>query len=223
MRDRCVETATHQELASTESTQNTRPQKKAGLCEQRAVNDEKQLIAETLAGNAAAFEQLVLRYQDRLFNAMTHVATAREEAEDVVQEAFIQAYLKLKSFQQTSSFFTWLYRIAFNLAISRKRKRREECSVDEHREQTGREAVDGGEDAAERVLREERAVQVRSALDRLSDEHRAILVLREIEGCDYETISAILDLPVGTVRSRIHRARMQLREQLQPLLEESTT
>lgn len=187
------------------------------------MNDEKQLIADTLAGNAAAFEQLVLRYQDRLFNAMSHVATAREEAEDVVQEAFIQAYVKLSTFQQSSSFFTWLYRIAFNLAISRKRKRREELSVDEHREQTGREVIDGGESAGERLLREERAVQVQAALSRLSEEHRAILVLREIEGCDYETIGAILDVPVGTVRSRIHRARMQLREQLQPLLEESPT
>ena len=185
------------------------------------MNDETELIAATLAGDATAFERLVLRHQDRLFNSVMHVVRAREEAEDVVQDAFIQAYVKLASFQQASSFFTWVYRIAFNTAISRKRKRREETLVDARREQAGIEPTDRGESSDDRVLRDERAEQLHAAMDRLTEDHRAILVLREIEGCDYDAIAEILELPVGTVRSRIHRARMQLREHLLPYFQES--
>lgn len=186
------------------------------------MKDDAQLIDEALQGDAESFGLLVRKYQDRLFNTVLHVAGTREEAEDVVQEAFVQAFLKLGSFQRQSAFYTWLYRVAFNIAISRRRKRKAEVSVEQHREAAGVEPLDDGESPDDRVLRDERAEQVGAALKQLSDEHRAILVLREMEGCCYETISEILDLPVGTVRSRLHRARLQLRDELKGVMADRT-
>jgi RNA polymerase sigma-70 factor (ECF subfamily) len=163
----------------------------------------------------------VRKYQDRLFNTVVHVAGSREEAEDVAQEAFVQAYVKLSSFHRESAFYTWLYRIAFNIAVSRRRRKKNEVSLDAGREDSGREPTDDVEAPGEQLLRQERANLVHSALAALSDEHRSILVLREMEGFEYEQISEILDLPTGTVRSRLHRARLHLREQLKTVLHDS--
>jgi RNA polymerase sigma-70 factor (ECF subfamily) len=185
------------------------------------VNDDAQLIDEALAGNQSAFGQLVRKHQGRLFNTLLHVVGRREEAEDVVQEAFVQAFVKLDTFKRKSAFYTWLYRIAFNVSVSRRRRKRVEVSVDQHRELTGEEPTDGSDGPSDLLLREEQVRQVREAMASLNEEHRTILVLREMEGCCYETIAEILDLPVGTVRSRLHRARLQLREQLEEMLQEN--
>ncbi|MBC8356587.1 MAG: sigma-70 family RNA polymerase sigma factor [Planctomycetes bacterium] len=176
--------------------------------------DESQLIDASLQGNSAAFGELVQIHQHRLFNAMANFCGNATEAEDVVQEAFVQAYLKLAKFQQNSQFYTWLYRIAFNAAISRKRRKRVEASVDKNREEAGLEPVDGGDAPGDQMMRDEQAALVHKALAMLSDGHREILVLREMDGCDYEQIAELLDINVGTVRSRLHRARMQLKERL---------
>ena len=183
------------------------------------MKDDTRLIDEALEGDSAAFGQLVLKYQDRLFNTMMHVVRSREEAEDVVQEAFVQAFVKLDTFRRTSAFYTWLYRIAFNMAVSRIRRRRPEVSVDQTRELTGIEPVDDGAPPTERIEQEEAAGQVHAALAELSEEHRAILVLREMEGFCYESIAEVLDIAPGTVRSRLHRARLRLREQLKDVLQ----
>lgn len=182
------------------------------------MNDDAQLIDETLRGRPAAFAQLVQRYQDRLYNSLVHAVGNAEDARDVVQDSFVQAFLKLDSFQRTSAFFTWLYRIAFNLAATQRRRKRPTASVEQLRESTGLDPVDREPMPAQRLEQEERQRQVRQAIDRLSDEYRAVVVLREIEGCCYERIAEILDLPVGTVRSRLHRARLQLRDQLKEVL-----
>ncbi len=182
------------------------------------MNDDAQLIDATLAGESAAFGQLVRRYQDRLFNTMVHVVGGREDALDVVQDAFVQAFVKLESFQRTAAFYTWLYRIAFNVAATQRRRRRPTLSVEQARNEGGEEPVDAGAGPVERVEREECRRQVRAAIGTLSEAHRDVLVLREIDGCCYETIADILELPVGTVRSRLHRARMQLRDQLKEVL-----
>jgi len=180
--------------------------------------DDGQLIRSACQGDTAAFGVLVRKYQARLCTSLTHVCGSLDDAEDIAQEAFVQAYIKLRSFAGGSAFYTWLYRIAVNAAISRKRKRREQTSVESKRDENGLEPLDDGERADERLLREERAAQVQRALRRLSDEHRQILVLREIDDCDYDQIASILELPVGTVRSRLHRARLQLKEQLDAIL-----
>jgi RNA polymerase sigma-70 factor (ECF subfamily) len=185
------------------------------------VQDEQLLIRAARRGDGIAFGQLVRAYQDRLCTSLLHVCGSSDDAEDVAQEAFVQAYLKLASFAGESAFYTWLYRIAFNAAISRRRRRKGETSVELTREATGQEPFDDAEPAEERLLREERAAAVQRALALLSGEHRAILVLREVEGCDYDEIAQILTLPIGTVRSRLHRARLQLKEQLDAILGEA--
>jgi RNA polymerase sigma-70 factor (ECF subfamily) len=182
------------------------------------VNDDCELIEQTLQGRPAAFGVLVRKYQDRLFNTLVHVLGDAEDAQDVVQDSFIQAFVKLETFQRTSAFYTWLYRIAMNMAATLRRRKRPVLSVDEVRDATGQEPIDGGEGPAERLDRQQRERQVRQAIAQLPDEYRAVVVLREIEGFCYETIAEILDLPVGTVRSRLHRARLQLREQLKEVL-----
>jgi RNA polymerase sigma-70 factor (ECF subfamily) len=188
------------------------------LVSEPAVIDDAQLIEETLAGRSAAFGELVRKYQDRLYNTMVHVVGSRDDAQDVIQEAFVQALVKLDTFHQSSAFYTWLYRIAFNMAVTHRRRRKPTASIEHARETMGEEPVDGESGPREQLELEERREQVRTAIARLSEDHRTVLVLREVDGCCYETIAEILELPVGTVRSRLHRARLQLREELKEVL-----
>lgn len=185
-----------------------------------SVDDDQRLIEAALGGASQAFGQLVLRYQDRLFNTLVRVIGNADDAQDVAQDAFVQAFLKLNTFQHTAGFYTWLYRIAFNLAVSRQRRRKPTASVEHMREEAGHEPVDNDPPPSRPMEQAERAEQVQAALAQLSDEHRSILVLREIDGLDYQAIAEILDLEIGTVRSRLFRARMQLREQLKEVVEE---
>lgn len=184
------------------------------------MNEDAELIAETLRGNSAAFGDLVGRYQDRLYTTLVHVVGSEEDARDVAQDAFVQAFVKLETFRRDSAFYTWLYRIAFNLAWTRQRRRRPTISIDAARDASGNEPSADGAAPADRMEQQERVRQVQTALAALTEEHRAVLVLREMEGHDYETVAAMLELPIGTVRSRLHRARMQLREQLKEVVGE---
>jgi RNA polymerase sigma-70 factor (ECF subfamily) len=186
------------------------------------LSDDASLIAATLAGDTAAFGRLVREYQDRLYNSLLRVLGgdrgAADDAADIVQDAFVQAYTKLDTFRGNSAFYTWLYRIAFNLAMSQRRREHREASLDQMKLLAGAEPVDGQPTAEAGVLQQERAELVHSALAELSFEHRQILVLREIDGCRYDEIAEILDLPVGTVRSRLFRARLEMRDLLTPRL-----
>ncbi len=184
------------------------------------MNDDALLIDETLGGKSQAFGELVQKYQDRLYNTVLHVVGTPHDARDVVQDAFVQAFVKLETFQHASAFYTWLYRIAFNIAISHRRRRRPTTSIEWNRETTGQEPVASGADAHQQLEQAERCEQVQQAIAQLSEEHRAVLVLREIDGCCYETIAEILELPIGTVRSRLHRARLQLRDILIEVLQQ---
>jgi len=177
--------------------------------------DDRRLIAECVAGNTLAFGQLVRRHQDRLFNAVLRVVDNAEDAADVVQEAFLNAYQSLHSFKGDSEFFTWLYRIAFNAAISLRRKKKAVLSFDGE-VRAAAEPVDPSEFARPGVAleRSEEDAQLLAALNRLSPEHRAVLVLKDLEGQKYEDIAQVLDVPIGTVRSRLHRARMELKDLL---------
>ena len=184
------------------------------------VNDEDQnLIRSTLDGRNEAFGQLTVKYQDRLFNGMVQILRSESEAEDVVQDAFVLAFTKLDSFKGNSAFFTWLYRIAYNTAITRLRRRKPTVSIDGLSDSKALDFPDAGPAPDDRIQQQEQAVQLNQAMERLSSEHRAILILREMEELDYDAISEILDLPVGTVRSRLHRARCQLREHLELIMD----
>lgn len=175
-------------------------------------NTDQQIIDEVLAGKVASFEVLVRKYQDRLFNTLVHVTGDSHEAEEVVQDAMLKAYSKLSTFRGNSQFYTWLYRIAFNVAISKKRKKKPKVSLDEMQSSVGLDPESQAAPPTQTVEIEERANQVQNALGKLAEEFRTVLVLREMEDCDYETISSMLDIPVGTVRSRLHRARTMMRE-----------
>ena len=176
------------------------------------MSDDAELIQQTLQGRPASFGVLVHKYQDRLFNAVVHAMGNVEDARDVVQEALVQAFLRLETFQHSSAFYTWLYRIAFNVAASHRRRKHVTASVEQVREASGQEPVDAGMQPEEQLEQQERCQQVRQAIAQLSEEHRTVLVLRDMEDFGYEDIAQILTLPVGTVRSRLHRARMQLRD-----------
>jgi RNA polymerase sigma-70 factor (ECF subfamily) len=180
------------------------------------------LVEAAQQGDRDAFGNLVCRYQDRLFNTMLRIAGSREDAADAVQDAFVQAYTKLDTFRGDAQFFTWLYRVAMNVALSGRRRRRPTSSLDAAKTEAGNEPMDAAERPPDRMLAQEQAAQVHAALADLGDQHRKILVLRELEGCSYEVIADILELPVGTVRSRLFRARLQLRDKLKTFWGEET-
>lgn len=183
------------------------------------MSDDHRLIADCLRGDTDAFGVLVRRYQERLFNTVYRLVGNAEDAQDVVQDAFLNAYQSLDSFKGDSLFFTWLYRIAFNTAISLKRKQRNILSLNGG---TGRggdaalEPLDGSEESrpGRGLERAEEERRIQDALNRLSPEHRAVLVLKDMEGQKYEVMADILGVPIGTIRSRLHRARTELRELL---------
>lgn len=180
-------------------------------------SDDSLLIQQCVRGDRAAFGELVLRYQDRLYNSVFRVLGNGDDARDIVQDAFLSAYQSLACFKGDARFFTWLYRIAVNLAISYKRKHRAVLVADYSRDSGGlAEPYDDSVDSqpGEALDRAEDEQRLQDALNRLSPEHRIILVLKEIEGQKYEEISEILQVPIGTVRSRLHRARLELRDSL---------
>jgi RNA polymerase sigma-70 factor (ECF subfamily) len=179
--------------------------------------DDRRLITECLQGRTAAFGELVYRYQDRLFNTVYRLLDNADDAQDVVQDAFLNAYQSLDSFKGDSLFFTWLYRIAVNTAISMRRKQRVALSMNAARDDAaGFEPVDdsphGRPGHALEQAEDERRVQ--NALNRLSPEHQAVLIMKDMEGQKYETMAEVLGVPIGTIRSRLHRARVELRELL---------
>lgn len=180
-------------------------------------SDDNRLITECREGSSAAFGALVARYQDRLFNTVLRLVDNAEDARDVVQEAFLHAYQSLHSFKGDSLFFTWLYRIAVNTAISMKRKQRPALRIQAGGDsQTGLDPLDPSETGRPghsiEMAEEER--KVHDALAKLSQEHRAVLVMKDMEGMKYEEMAEILGVPIGTIRSRLHRARLEIRDLL---------
>ena len=190
----------------------------------RAPADDRQiddlLIDRTLSGESSAYGELVGRYQERLRASLSRLTGSAEEAEDVAQEAFVQAYLKLSTFQRSSRFYTWVYRIAFNQAISKNRKRRPRVSLSVVQEAGGPEPIAEADCPTEGAFAEERSRLLHEAIGELADDHRQVLVLREFDDMDYQQISEVIDAPIGTVRSRLFRARAQLRDRLAGVLGE---
>lgn len=186
--------------------------------------EDLELIDQVQNGRPEAFSALVLKYQDRVFNACWRICGHLEDARDVTQEAFIKAYENLADFRRESGFYTWVFRIAVNLALSEKRRqhRRPALSLDHqpgaqadslvHRVRERRET--GPLEQADAPDREQLVIRALAALD---DEQRAALVLRDIEGLDYQEIAVILDVPLGTMKSRLFRSRMALRDALKKL------
>lgn len=185
----------------------------AELGQQKRVSDG-QLIEAALLGEQTAFTSLVERYQDRLFTAIRSDVGCSEIAEDIVQDAFIRAFVKLDTFRRESSFYTWLYRIALNSRRYYLRNRNRSMPLDDASEHCVQSWLESESGPSETMERREECVVVRRALNRLDDHHRDILLLREFEGFDYRRIADVLQLTMGTVRSRLSRAREQLRKEL---------
>ena len=186
--------------------------------------DDQRLIEQCLAGNSAAFGELVLRYQDRLFNSLMLMVNSFEDARDLTQEAFVHAFRRLDTFRGDSQFYTWLFRIAVNATISFRRKaaRQKSVSIESAKDAIGEEPKDTREDAtpSTRIEISEQQQLVRKALSEVSEEFRIALILTEIEGLSYEEAAETIGCPIGTVRSRIHRGRNELREKLRVLLKD---
>jgi len=164
--------------------------------------EEARWVARAMAGEEAAYRWLLDRYRDRVVRLAAHVLRSPSEAEDAAQEAFVRAFRNLRSFRGESRFYTWLYHIAVRVCLDRRRAhwgREQGIPVSEGAEGS----VAGGSD-----LR----LTVETLLDQLSPPMRAALVLRELEGLEYEEIAMTLEIPVGTVRSRLNAARRKFRE-----------
>lgn len=188
--------------------------------EPRAERSDQELIAATLARDTAAFGELVRRYQNRLYGALVHMLGSTEDARDVAQDAFVLAFQKLTTFRGDAQFYSWLFRIAMNAAVNFRRKNRSlGLSIDGSKERTGSEPLDGNRDTRPEQPLElaERQRIVRDALSQMTEEFREALILAEMEEMSYEEIAQILQIPIGTVRSRIHRGRAELREKLRRL------
>ena len=185
-------------------------------------HNDQQLVELCRDGDDAAFGVLFERHKERLFHTMVSMLKSREDAVDIVQEAFLQAHRKLDTFRGDSAFYTWLYRIATNRALSFLRKQKQKpTSIEGLNETSGFDppASDDQSQPLKMVLREEHRQLVRETLDELSDDYRVVLVMKEFEGLRYDEIAELTENPIGTVRSRIHRGRIELADRLKRKLE----
>jgi len=185
---------------------------------------DQELVSRVQRGDKKAFDLLVLKYQQKVANLISRYVRDHSETQDVTQEAFIKAYRALPNFRGESAFYTWLYRIAINTAknyLVAQGRRPPGSDVDAETA----EQLDVGSRLKEHatpehhLLTDELAAAVKLAMDDLPEDLRTAITLRELEGLSYEEIAKAMDCPVGTVRSRIFRARAAIDARLKPLLE----
>jgi RNA polymerase sigma-70 factor (ECF subfamily) len=185
---------------------------------------DQQLVERAQRGDRRAFELLVTKYQRKLQRLLSRLVRDPAEVEDVTQEAFIKAYRALPSFRGDSAFYTWLYRIAINTAknylVAMGRRAPTSTGFD-HEEAEGFEDAEQLRDNATpegELIGKQIAATVNRALEQLPEDLRTAITLREIEGLSYEEIANVMNCPIGTVRSRIFRARESIAAELRPLL-----
>jgi RNA polymerase sigma-70 factor, ECF subfamily len=202
------------------------------------VREDTELFRRAQSGDRGAFGQIVLLYQDRLYNAVLRMVGDLEEARDLTQETFTRALVKIDTFRGEAQPYTWLFRIALNLSIGQLRKARRHRTISlegggngQSTSASGASSDDSGPALKDRLSRDgapgpgeqtenrERNRAVLAALDRLDAEYRAVLVMRDVEGFDYQQMADLLGLPLGTLKSRLFRARIALRDELRPYME----
>lgn len=188
---------------------------------------DETLVERVQEGDRTAFRHLVERYQRRLYSVAFGMVRNREDALDIVQEAFIKVHRHIEGFEGSSSFYTWAYRICSNLCIDhlRKKKRKQEVDYDDTLQRSSEVEADQpiapsrlGVDPSRVYQRKELLEQLDAAMETLSEKHREIIVLREFEGLSYAEIAEVLDISKGTVMSRLHHARKYLQAALEKYL-----
>ena len=209
--------------ALTEVTATTRPVNQGKvLMSDREV--DQQLVVRAQAGDKRAFELLVIKYQRKVERLLSRIIRNQDEIQDVAQESFIKAYRALANFRGDSAFYTWLYRISVNTAknylVSQGRRAPTSTGYDAEEAESFEDAVGLRDNATPDALLMSKQIAeiVNNTIDKLPEELRTAITLREIDGLSYEEIAQIMDCPIGTVRSRIFRAREAVAEQLRPQL-----
>ncbi len=181
------------------------------------------LVRRVQAGEKESFDVLVLKYQHKVINLVMRYLHDRDAAQDVAQEAFIKAYRGLKNFRGDAAFYTWLYRIAINTAKNHlvsqgRRAPATDIDAEEAEQYDGESALKEYGTPEREALKDEIQEAINQSIEALPDDLRTAIVLRELEGMTYEEIAVAMECPIGTVRSRIFRAREAIDKVLQPLL-----
>ena len=184
---------------------------------------DQQLVDRVKQGDKAAFDLLVLKYQQRIVSLVSRFVRNPSDALDVTQEAFIKAYRALPNFRGESAFYTWMYRIAVNtaknyLAVQSRRPVAVEQDISEIEQIDGNSALKDHATPERLLLRDEIQETIISTIENLPNDLQVAITLREMEGLSYEDIAIAMDCPIGTVRSRIFRAREAIDKELEPLL-----
>jgi len=193
-----------------------------------ARDDEHLLVTAAKSGDLASFEELVNRYEQKIFRLTMNITRNREDAEDSMQDAFMKAYSHLNTFQEGSRFYTWLVRIAANEALMRLRKRRpNQFSIDEpiegEEDIIPREIEDWGPSPEQRYAQSEMREILSNAIDELQPDFRVVFVLRDVEGISTEETATALGISVAAVKSRLLRARLKMRQKLNRYFRQGTT
>lgn len=178
-----------------------------------------ELVKKCQAGEIEAFQELVAKYHHRVFLVILGILNHREDALEVAQETFLRVYKKIKGFRGGSSFYTWIYRIAVNLSIDFQRhQKRSPLEFRESLDDVMERQEESGHDPFFNLQKKEIGKHLLAAINELTPDHRAIIVMRAVEGLSYKDISRILGCSEGTVMSRLHYARKKLQGKLSPFL-----
>lgn len=189
-------------------------------------NIDQALVERVQKGDKKAFDILVLKYQQRVMNILSRFVRDPSEVQDLAQETFIKAYRALATFRGDSAFYTWVYRIAINtaknfLVAQGRRPPRDDVEASEAEQYVGADGLQEQASPERVLLKDEIAEMVFSTIDELPEDLKMAITLREIEGLSYDEIAETMSCPIGTVRSRIFRAREAIDEKLKPLLDEN--
>lgn len=188
------------------------------------INDDRELVARVQKGDKKAFDLLVLKYQNKALNVISRYIRDPHEAQDVCQEAFIKAYRALANFRGDSAFYTWLYRIAINtaknyLVAQKRRPPKDDIEASTAEQFDGAAGLQDAATPEQMLMKDELEQAVYGAIEELPEDLRTAIMLREFDGLSYEDIASAMSCPVGTVRSRIFRAREAIELRIRPLMD----